>query len=108
MAKHVRQSKITKEAHLSFDELRRLRGLRADKRDELIKELKNEMEAVFDDRLHEIVELVIGRPVDIELDDDTVWYSHWTLTKMLILNEVASNSFYPAISFSNEWIGVTK
>ncbi len=108
MVKHVRQSNITQQAHLSFKELGVMRKSRADKRDELIKDLKMEMEAVFDDRLHEIVELVIGRPLDIELDDDTVWYSHWTLTKMLILSEIASSSFYPAISFSNEWIGVTK
>ena len=108
MAKHIRQSKITQQAHLTFDELGSLRESRAKERDRLIDAMKQAAQAAFHDRLDEIVELVIGRPLDVELDDDTVWYSHWTMVYMKILNEMASEAFYPAISFSNEWIGVTK
>ena len=108
MERHVRQSRLTRKARLTFDELGMLRKERAKQRDQLIDALKEDIQETFHDRLDEIVALVVGRPLDVELDDDTVWYSHWTMMYMKILNEMASQAFYPAISFDDEWIGVTK
>ncbi len=91
--------------HMTPAERGFMRKSHEQRRDQQLQDLAEEVRDLVNEKMPDIVTLVIGREIDQNMDDDQIYWSHLSLLTMRFYAGMAEECFYPAISFGDEWHG---